>query len=860
MSWLIQINGGDYQSFTELGCAGLRRELRSQTPGTFTFRMEVQEMDAAPIAEVNDLALIVWNDGVTNHPFFAGRVTKIPVTGSASAEDQSYEISDAWSDFERITFQQQWTNIAGYDEEGAPNLAYLYRSEGLLGVDAYGNTLSSAQVIEMAVNWAISVGADCQLGTILQDPFGNSVAAPVPVDEISDLPVAEIIKKMMRLTPDAVAWFDYSTSPPSFHVTRQAQCTPTTVPFTQQGDGVSITARTDLQRPEVVIRYIQENQTTGEPPQIVTIVDAAPAGADGLAFGALVATVRLAGSSASYQKQAVTTTPIPQSAEDDNAVPFLQLYHPWLRQFSADRLEVTSLTVTVDSPQNDDEGNAITDLTPGDYPNALLTGTIAKWMQSAYPNLIAARVTVTAQVSYEYPDDTDDESALALTYFGPADGNLDNWDDNVQVLTTCKGTNASTQVYEQLSRWTQAEPAPTGLAAILYSAVSTLQYEGTWNIIQSEAAWYTTLGITLNISGAEQTEWAAMNALVQEIADDLDSGRSTYVFGPGNLAIQDLMEQLRPTRHRTESYRMGEQQTGQPTDAGLINGPGHAPELSGSLPPTPTHYPWIDFVSDQENDDGSGATWSATLGYGEASFSNYSTQDRVLEQLEISVGNDGSGWSGPDYDSDALFWGLSLIVGDDTADNDQLLIARSDSDGGGGSMIVTPYNPSIDLSPNLDGSIGDDDQFIKLHLESLLIRVQDTDGSFAQMDANNMLLQLSDGDSNFCKFDLSGDPYMQVWNQDNSNYSILDDNSLTCYDDGTGGTIDADASDIANGKTASMIVVGTDSDGNDVYALATDPFAAWPPAPSDGNIWIAGCQSGTLQWYQLASCGGGGGG
>src|SRR5580698_186192 len=107
MSWFIQIAGNAPQSFTGLQCANLKRELRSQSPGTFSFRLNLQAIEANPIAAIYDTAQVLWE----STPFFFGRVTKVPLAGSAAVEDQVYEISDPWSDFERIAFQQQWNRI-----------------------------------------------------------------------------------------------------------------------------------------------------------------------------------------------------------------------------------------------------------------------------------------------------------------------------------------------------------------------------------------------------------------------------------------------------------------------------------------------------------------------------------------------------------------------------------------------------------------------------------------------------------------------------------------------------------------------------------------------------------------------------
>ena len=204
-----------------------------------------------------------------------------------------------------------------------------------------------------------------------------------------------------------------------------------------------------------------------------------------------------------------------------------------------------------------------------------------------------------------------------------------------------------------------------------------------------------------------------MNALVQEIEDDLDTGLTTYHVGPpGHLTVQTLMAMLNYTRTRTEVRHAQERKNGAPS-APTINGTTMAPGGSGGSPPNApgVKYPWIDFIDEQDNDDGSGATWDALLGYGQSDFAGSDAIDHAgpLEKFELSVGNDGSYWTGPMHDSESLFNCISLISGDSEPINDQLLIGRTDSLDNGGSVIITPYEPSLAISPNLDGSIDSTD-------------------------------------------------------------------------------------------------------------------------------------------------------
>jgi hypothetical protein len=568
MSWFLQIAGGPPQLFSDLGLVKLRRRIRSQQAGSFSFTADGADADSNPLAPEGTLCsvLLANADGSDAAPFFSGRLHRIPRSGSGSAESVDYELLDAWTDFERNVYQQRWNIITSVDEEGEPTLDAQYRSECILGMDLDGNAVSSGAVIYDVVTWAIGVGAYCQIGNI-------GVDAPVPMDEITDLPCSECVKKMLRLTPDAVTQFDYSTTPPTFNVVRRADCDTYEIPFVDGEEQVAIQALPDLVAPCVVITYIQENQTDGVP-AINVIVDDYPEGSTGLEYGALVETTRLAGTQSTFEKQPVVTGPIPTNTTDNSVVAlWLQQHVPYLTQFDADSLTVSDFSsVTVipnpgpgTTPYTLPPTNPNVDTDPSHYPNELLSGSLPNWVLTNY-NLITGQVTLTCTVT-----STNFSGALPFS-------------------VTVRGTNATTTTYEQLSSYTDPEPVPAGLAEQIYGSLSVLQYEGSYTTVGSEVTPWS-LGAVLNLTGG-RAEWASMNALLQEIDDDLDNGRTTLKFGPAeHLTLQDLMEQLRANRTRVVSRHIKERQTGQPA-APQVDGAGVTSHSASSGQPAQILSPW----------------------------------------------------------------------------------------------------------------------------------------------------------------------------------------------------------------------------------------------------------------------------
>jgi len=704
----IQFPGLPAQPFANLGASNPVLSLGSQKACELKFTANVAGMEDDALAAEGQICTVICG-GV---PFFAGKLYRLPRQGSASSEVIDYRVLDAWNDFERIVYQQQWNIINGVDENGNPTTAAQDTSNCILGMALDGTQMNSGQVIADAVTWAFNHGAYCRIGNI-------GVSAPVPFDEITDLPVSEIIRKMLRWTPDAVTWFDYTQTPPAFNVTRRGACMALDMPFAGAAEKQDIESMPDLVPPCVVIRYLKVDTSNDGPSETTITPDICPENADPAAYGAMVMTCRLAGAQSTYQRQKVTTVTIPwkdsANAEggpsSDPTIQWWQRKVPWLQNFGdsslntgdvADQLVITNVWGVYEVGQGDDDGSGMIEVEKAQYPNELLSGAVTDWMGVKW-----AKSDWSALVKYSYPASTADYSTQdweATEIFGPDDGS--GFSPKLKVTAKAVATNASTQTYSQMTGYTSAEPMPTGLAQQMYDAVSALQYKGSYTVAAQESP-RARLGTVLNLMGG-RGEWAMMNALVQEIEQDLETGATTFKFGPyGHLTLQDLMERIRSNRTRAQSSHINERKTGKAGAGSPIDGPEQGPADGGGSPPNfGLDYPWIG----QEIDGVAGDSFANDLGGGRAG----SGPPAPLKGFEIDVGNTGDGFSDGEYDPTSYYNAFSLISGDDAQDNDQLLFGRTDSSGAGGSVIITPYDdsgsggagPSMVFSPNLDGSAG----------------------------------------------------------------------------------------------------------------------------------------------------------
>lgn len=108
------------------------------------------------------------------------------------------------------------------------------------------------------------------------------------------------------------------------------------------------------------------------------------------------------------------------------------------------------------------------------------------------------------------------------------------------------------------------EPVPTGLASQYYAALSTKHWEGQLTLRERECSGLVTVGNVLNLSNG-RADWATMDALVQEVSEDLLTGETQVVLGPPEhlgpqdfVALMDRFRLNRPTSDFPESQHNGD--------------------------------------------------------------------------------------------------------------------------------------------------------------------------------------------------------------------------------------------------------------------------------------------------------------
>jgi hypothetical protein len=246
MNWTIACNGLE-KTLADWGLARMTRKLVSQGPDELTFQAPGTPADAPPLF-AHGTTLTLWRDRDVSRAgifsggatWFQGLVIQVPRAGSPDAEGMGYRVAGPWWYLDNLTFQQAYQNIfLGYAVANDPttalygpaNSSHLFLNQAPVA-NALLKITTGQQIIE-ALNWALLPF----LHSGLIPPFQIGEVTPavdVPIDEVRDITCAEVIHKMLRWSPDAVTWFDYATTPPTFHCKRRADLSAVSVDISRQ--------------------------------------------------------------------------------------------------------------------------------------------------------------------------------------------------------------------------------------------------------------------------------------------------------------------------------------------------------------------------------------------------------------------------------------------------------------------------------------------------------------------------------------------------------------------------------------------------------------------------------------------------
>jgi hypothetical protein len=242
MNWTLASNGVE-KLVADWGFTRLTRRLVSQGTDELTFIAEGAAADAGAAFMPFQDTVTLWRDRVKDAAgnwtggeiWFTGLCLQVPRRGDPASESNSYKIAGPWWYLDTRVFEKTFNIFDHNASPGHPVYAQVTFSHAFLNIgptqalSPFNMITTGAQIIE-ALTWALKPFTDVSASP----PFQIGSVTPalfIAFEEVRDITCAEVIHKMLRWSPDAVTWFDYSTSPPTFHCKRRADLTTVNLPL-----------------------------------------------------------------------------------------------------------------------------------------------------------------------------------------------------------------------------------------------------------------------------------------------------------------------------------------------------------------------------------------------------------------------------------------------------------------------------------------------------------------------------------------------------------------------------------------------------------------------------------------------------
>lgn len=457
--------------------------------------------------------------------YFSGIVAHPSLRASGRSEGQGCIIIGPWWYLEERGFKQSYNAFVSWTLPAAPVYETKYTSHIFLNnaLNALGDPTvtkinSGAQILE-ALNWALKPFVDAaaappfQIGTV-------DLAVDPPIDEVKNITCAEVIRKMLRWSPDAVAWFDHSTTPPTFHCRRRANLTAFNLDTTTQRPmDINIVPRHDLQRPYIHIQYERINTINGA--QFLQVIDdiypnpAPTAVID--QFAGVPFVLDLRGSVSNSQSVTI------ECATINAASSAWWLDHLSELKSGLANGRLASVTIDPASVRYTREDGSETSTLP--WPREL-KGLAADWVPATFERLtVTVKATVVSKNGHTQPDRT---LSFALV-----------------------ATDANSGTYSTNAGSSSGDPIPVNLAKDMYDALSVLQFEGALEFQKQELGNLPKLGHKLNLLGTALAGLDTMQALVYRVSEDVFTRTTQIEFGPPSyLNAGDLVSLFHVSRNR----------------------------------------------------------------------------------------------------------------------------------------------------------------------------------------------------------------------------------------------------------------------------------------------------------------------
>lgn len=259
--WKLEYDG-EIRPLAQWGLVNAKLDLVNQQLDTLTITVARRD-DADPEFEF-EKKVVLWRDDVR---WFHGWITRLPFAERADGMRQEYVASGPWYWLDKTIYQQPRWVLA---DPNAPAIGWsrLPNTRLVLFRSSSGSRSNSGAQAEATVDYAIAKATAYNGGTATFSRGSYSdVVAEAPWERGRDLSCAEVFRRCMRWTRDAVAYWDHSGEIPQLNVKRRANLTPAELDI-EDADRIaeySLTPRPDLQPRGVSITFeVAQMEVNGE--------------------------------------------------------------------------------------------------------------------------------------------------------------------------------------------------------------------------------------------------------------------------------------------------------------------------------------------------------------------------------------------------------------------------------------------------------------------------------------------------------------------------------------------------------------------------------------------------------------------
>lgn len=555
---------GTQQTLEFRAIAGANITFRSLAVDELTLDIQVEDATTYTAPELGQIVRLYRNGDL----FFTGHVTSNPFTFSQRNQSLRIVVSGPWWWMDRINYTSTQTDGTG---------ATATRMTGVFGTASSGTNLKTA--IETAINRMVVLGVP-----IANIAGGSSVATffTVPRVTLNQSTCSQVISELVRLVPDTMVYFDYSTTTPTIQVTRRGVATTRTITIgTDEVESLDIQPLYEMKVDRVELPFVDRD-----------------------AVGLTRFQQQASGTAATGRVQIITVsgteldTFLPNDLFETITVstfPIASFESFALRDSQFAEAIQNGLTTQLDFPitQKQYIGGDTSGLSGGVYVQQTLQGisvvdangqpvsTTGKFFMTAsdMPKWAIDEngfipIKITGRYAFEWNDlnyvspyrATDTQPGVTLptwvsslnmtqldAYF--TDAGIIHRSIKLLVGTytidaylspTQFGTTASTQTIYKDADYTFIAP-PANLAANLLAAQNFVPYEGAIVLTQETAGGTRYRGCKVNVANS-LTEHSTMGALVAEESLDLATGQTTITLGtPPRLDYRTFVDRIRKT-------------------------------------------------------------------------------------------------------------------------------------------------------------------------------------------------------------------------------------------------------------------------------------------------------------------------